>query len=72
MCGKGNSTDKSVSIYLGYCGAELVVNELTYCVQGEDKQPTTKEEMTKHIMDCYSYKQFITKILECIDNGSEE
>lgn len=72
MCGYGNTKDDKVNIYLGYYGAEIRVNDLTYCIEGENKQPTTKEEMTKHIMDNYTYEEFIQKILECIDNGSEE
>ena len=71
MCGQANTNDNEVYIYLGYYGCELRVNNLIYRVQGEDKQPTTKDEMTKHIMANYSYEQFIEKILECIDNGEE-
>ena len=72
MCGFGESNDQNVNIYLGFYGANLEVGDLLYQVQGENTQPTTKEEMTKHIMDNYTYEEFIQKILECIDNGSEE
>lgn len=72
MCGFGESKDQNVSIYLGFYGANLEVEDLLYQVQGENTQPTTKEEMTKHIMDNYTYEEFIQKILECIDNGSQE
>lgn len=72
MCGYGESNDQNVNIYLGFYGANLEVEDLLYQVQGENTQPTTKEEMTKHIMDNYTYEEFIQKILECIDNGSQE
>lgn len=72
MCGFGETNDDQVRIYLGYYGARIEVNDLTYQIEGETKQPTTKEEMTKHIMDNYTYEEFIQKILECIDNGSDE
>lgn len=72
MCGSGESKDKDVYIYLGFYGANLEVKDLLYQIEGENKQPTTKEEMTKHIMDNYTYEEFIGKILQCIDNGSDE
>lgn len=72
MCGTGNTNDGQVDIYLGWYGAELTVKNLTYCIEGEHKQPTTKEEMIKHVKSIYTYDEFINKILECIDNGSDE
>ncbi len=72
MCGNGYSNDKKVRIYLGYYGAELTVDDLKYCIEGYGKEDTTKEQMIKYIRQLYSYDEFITKILECIDNGSDE
>lgn len=71
MCGCGTSNDGKVDIYLGWYGAEICVNDLTYSIQGEHKQPTTKEQMTEHIKNLYTYDEFLNKILECIDNGEE-
>lgn len=72
MCGNGYSNDENISIYLGYYGADLRVDDLVYCVEGDGKNETTKEQMIKYIKQLYTYDEFITKILECIDNGSEE
>lgn len=72
MCGSGTSNDGKVDMYLGYYGASLSVDDLTYCIEGNCKEDTTKSQMIKYVKQIYTYDEFITKILECIDNGSEE
>lgn len=72
MCGNGNSNDNKVHIYLGFYGADIQVNDLMYCIEGKEKQDTTKEQMIEHIKKNYTYDDFLMQLLECIDNGSEE
>jgi len=72
MCGSGQSNDGEINIYLGWYGAYLDVNDLSYCIEGEYKQHTTKEQMIEYIQKHYTYSDFLAQLLECIDNGSEE